>query len=139
MSQFKVIKSKDLEKSLLKNRRQYLVGNLSLPQILKHIHSDNIEIGISNYKGGEIEEAHFHPKQTEFMLIIWGDTEYCDVSNDKIYRFKKRDFYCIEPGVKYAQKVLKKTRILFVKTPAVNDKTSCEASEKVKKWLKIKK
>ena len=58
------ISKTDLEDSLNKAGRQYLVGNLKLPQILQHIHSDNIEIGISDYADNEIENAHFHPHQT---------------------------------------------------------------------------
>lgn len=135
MPQFKIIKSKNLEKALSKTQRQYLVGNLARPQVLKHVSSDKIEIGISDYKGGEIEEAHFHPKQTEFQLILWGSTEYYDITNNKIHRFEKGDFYCTESGVKYAQKIFKKTRIFFVKIPAVNDKILCETNEKVRKWL----
>lgn len=136
MPQFKIIKSKNIEKALSKAKRQYLVGNLTRPQALKHVFSNKIEIGISDYKGGETEEAHFHPKQTEFQLILWGSTEYYDITNNKIHIFEKGDFYCTESNVKYAQKILKKTRIFFVKMPAVDDKTLCETNEKVRKWLK---
>jgi len=135
MPRFRIIKSKNIEESLSKTKRQYLVGNLLLPQILEHIHSDEIEIGISNYNGGEFEKAHFHPKQTEFQLVLWGSTEYYDISNNEIHKFTKGDFYCIEPGVKYAQKILKKTRILFVKMPAIDDKTLCETTEEARNWL----
>jgi 8-oxo-dGTP diphosphatase len=136
MPQVRIIRSKQLERSLVKSKRQYLVGNLTLPQALKHIPSKDTEIGISDYKDKEIENPHFHPKQTEFMLVLWGLTAYYDISNSKIYKFKKGDFYCIESGVKYAQKIFKKTRIFFIKTPAVNDKTLCELTPKVEKWLK---
>ncbi len=135
-AQFKIIKSQNIEESLSKTKRQYLVGNLSLPQILEYIHSDEIEVGISNYKGGEFEEAHFHPKQTEFQLVLWGSTEYYDISNNEIHKLGEGDFYCIEPGVKYAQRILEKARILFVKITAINDKTLCKMTEEVRKWLK---
>ena len=135
MPHFRIIKSKDIEESLSKTKRQYLVGNLLLPQDLEYIHSDEIEIGISDYKGGEFEKAHFHTKQTEFQLIILGFTEYYDITNNEIYRFNKGDFYCIESGVKYAQKILEKTRIIFIKIPAINDKVLCEMTEEARKWL----
>lgn len=70
MPHFKIIKESYLKEALQKTRRQYLVGNLLLPQILKHIHSDAIEIAINNYTGGEFEKPHFHPKQIEFELIL---------------------------------------------------------------------
>ena len=114
------------------------MGNLGLPQELEHIPSKELEIGISDYKGGYRENPHYHPKQTEFCWILWGETEYYDVSNDKIHHFSKGDFYCIESGVIYAQKIFKKTRIYFVKTPAVNDKTLRELSLKVERWLNVK-
>lgn len=135
MPSFRVIKAKSIEEALSKTTRQYLAGNLSQAQILKHIPSNKIEIGISDYQGGETEKPHFHPKQTEFQLILWGATEYLDITNNKVYTFEKGDFYCTESGVKYAQKILKKTRILFIKIPALNDKTLCEISKKVENWL----
>ncbi|MFH1187559.1 MAG: NUDIX hydrolase, partial [bacterium] len=128
MSQFNIIKSEEIEKALSETSRQYLAGNLALPQIIKHVHSKELEIGISDYEGGEFEEAHFHPKQTEYQLILWGETEYYDLTNNKTHRFKKGDFYCTESNVKYAQKILEKTRIFFIKIPAVNDKTLCKMS-----------
>lgn len=136
MPQFKIIRSQNIEKSLSKTKRQYLAGNLSLPQILEYIHSVDIEIGISNYKGGEFEEAHFHPKQTEFELVLWGSTEFYDISNSEIHKLGEGDFFFIEPGLKYAQKILEKTRILFVKVPAINDKTLCEMTWEIRNWLK---
>lgn len=135
MPEFKVILGEEIKNALLKTNRQYLAGHLGKPQILKNIDTTKLEIGISDYEGGEFEAAHFHPTQTEFQLVLWGETEYYDITNDKPVRFREGDFYCIETNTKYAQIVLKKTRIFFIKTPAINDKTLCDGTEGYKKWI----
>ena len=136
MSGFTVIPCAKLEEALADTSRQYLVGSLARAQMIKHVQSEDIEVGISNYTGGEYEAAHFHPQQIEFQIVLWGSTEYYDISNDVIYKFQKGDFYCIENGVKYAQKILERTRIFFIKVPAINDKVLCEIPLEVKLWMK---
>ena len=135
MGQFITISSSDLEDTLSKEGRQYLVGNLKLPQMLQHVHSDNIEIGISDYEDNEIENAHFHPEQTEYQLVLWGKTEYLDLDLREIFCFSGGDFYCIKPFTKYAQRIYGKTRILFIKTPAINDKVLIEHDPFTSEWL----
>jgi 8-oxo-dGTP diphosphatase len=135
MPEFKVIRGEKIKDALLKTKRQYLAGHLGKAQMLKHIDTTQLEIGISDYEGGEFEAAHFHPTQTEFQLILSGETEYYDITNDKPVQFKEGDFYCIETNTKYAQIILKKTRILFIKTPSINDKTLCDGTIFYKAWL----
>jgi len=128
--------SSDELKNIFKNEsRQYLVGNLELPQQLKHIPSKDIEIGISAYKKNEIEEAHYHTDQTEFQYMIYGKTEYINLDTNEKFLFNEGDFYCIETGTKYAQRIYGKTKILFLKLPAINDKQLIKPNDAVAEWL----
>jgi len=129
------INAKRIENILSKNSRQYLVGNLQLPQELKYIQSKDVEIGISYYDKYTIEEAHFHTQQTEYQYMISGKTEYKNINTDEIFIFKKGDFYCIETGTKYAQRIYNNTTILFIKLPAINDKQLVKNTEKLEKWF----
>jgi len=126
VSRFRILQGSDIDRILASAGRQYLVGDLRRPQELAHIRSDEIEIGISDYAGGEYEPPHFHPILTEYELVLWGSTEYYDIDTGRSHRFGGMDFYCIEPNVPYAQVVLERTRILFVKVPAIDDKTLVE-------------
>jgi 8-oxo-dGTP diphosphatase len=61
MAQILQIGAADIEQALSEVTRQYLVGNLERPQILRHIAHGNLEIGVTRYgpKGG-IEAPHTH-------------------------------------------------------------------------------
>jgi ADP-ribose pyrophosphatase YjhB (NUDIX family)/quercetin dioxygenase-like cupin family protein len=129
------IDGQELDNILAKDSRQYLVGNLKLPQELQHIHSKNIEIGISSYDKYEIEEGHYHTKQVEYQYILSGKTEYKNIDTNEVFSFQKGDFYCIETGTKYAQRIYNNSKILFIKLPAINDKQLLPTTEKLKKWF----
>ena len=51
---------------------------------------------------------------------------------------KKGDFYAIEPGTSYAQRVKAGTNILFIKVPSVNDKELVDLEGEQLAWLKEK-
>lgn len=129
------IDNETLSKILKNETRQYLVGNLKFPQTIKHIESSNVEIGISAYTKNEVEEAHYHTKQIEFQYMIEGKTEYINLDTNEKFIFNKGDFYCIETGTKYVQRIYGNTKILFIKLPAVNDKHIIEVHDNIKTWL----
>jgi 8-oxo-dGTP diphosphatase len=129
------LKNEDIHNSLLDTTRQYLVGNLKLPQPLSHIQSDDIEVGITKYVKAAIEQPHTHKRATEYQYVISGATVYLDLDSGEEFFFRKGDFYLIEAGVKYAQKAKMNTEILFFKSPPGNDKVNIETSDEVKKWL----
>ena len=58
----------------------------------------------------------------------------CDGSDTEL-EFKAGDFFVLRPGTPYASKNAAGTKILFVKTPGINDKTVIQVDEKTKKWL----
>lgn len=132
---FKMLSNKNIEKSLHGNTRQYLAGQLKLPQILDHIDDPNIEIGITDYDEYFIEQPHWHKVAYEYQYVLSGETKYLDLSTGGEYYYKQGDFFRIEPHTTYAQKSVAGTRILFIKTPPGNDKVSEDADETTKRWL----
>lgn len=131
----KIIRSDAIDKSLLNNNRQYLVGNLSLPQELEHIMDEKLEIGITSYTEFKSELPHYHTQAYEYQYLISGRTEYLDIDTGEQYCFNQGDFYVTEPGIKYAQRSIPGTVILFIKTPPGNDKVTVEPSLEVSRWL----
>ena len=129
------IENKDIQKSLEGTTRQYFAGNLSEPQEIEFIRDERLEIGISSYPKHISEPTHVHSIATEYQYMISGWTEYMDVETGEIYEFKKGDFYAILPGTAYAQRVKAGTKILFIKTPSINDKQLVEISDEQEKWL----
>lgn len=118
--------------------RQYFVGNLSKPQQITFIKDDRLEIGISSYPEYLSESPHVHSYATEYQYVISGWTEYMDVDTNKVYVFKKGDFYAIEPKTSYSQKVKAGTNILFIKVPSINDKILVGINEEQLEWLNEK-
>lgn len=114
--------------------RQYLVGNLKLPQKLQHIKSEKLEIGISSYSQYTEEPPHKHSQAVEYQYVLSGWTKYIDTDNMMEYEFKKGDFYAIETNTSYAQKCKAGTNILFIKVPSINDKEIVDVTEEIQAW-----
>lgn len=136
----KIIKiiNADILKALKDTTRQYFVGNLSRPQEITFIKDERLEIGISSYQAYQSEPTHKHEVATEYQYMISGWTEYMDVESGEVYEFKQGDFYAIEPGTAYSQRVKAGTNILFIKVPSVNDKQLVEISGDQLRWLQEK-
>lgn len=132
------IKNNDIENILLEVSRQYLVGNLKRPQKLDFIKDNNLEIGITNYSQYSTEVAHFHTEAVEYQYMLSGWTKYLDIETGIEYEFKKGDFFCIEKNTIYAQKSKPNTRILFIKSPSINDKNVVEVTDEILLWYKSK-
>lgn len=135
MSNFDVIYSKEIDKSFNNEERQYLTGNLKLPQVLDYIKDDNVEIGMSRCKDYKIENPHYHTSVSEYHLIIKGKTKYVNVTENKEYVFSEGDFYIIRPNTIYIQKSLKGTELMFIKVPGMNDKVKSESTDRIEKWF----
>lgn len=132
---FKKLTANEINEALQGTTRQYLVGQLKLPQALNHIDDGNIEIGVTDYKEYTIEAPHWHKVAYEYQYMLSGETKYLDVDTGEEKYYAAGDFYRIDPETKYAQKAIGGTTILFVKTPPGNDKVVVETSEEVQKWL----
>lgn len=135
MSDFDIIYSEEIDKAFESEQRQYLTGNLKLPQVLTNIKDENVEIGISRYKEYNVEQPHYHTHVSEYHIIISGETKYVNITENKEYVFKKGDFYVIRPNTIYIQKSIEETEIMFIKVPGINDKVKCNVNEKIEKWF----
>lgn len=131
-----IIKGSEIDNALSKEYRQYLTGHLCKSQpFLKHI-DDDIEIGISYYQKFTADKPHVHPVCTEHAYVLEGAIKILllDGSN-KEYEFNSGDFFMLRPGIPYATKNADRTRVLFIKSPGINDKILVDVDEKAKKWL----
>jgi 8-oxo-dGTP diphosphatase len=131
---FYSISNEQLVNTFKSTSRQYLVGNLKLPQIIEHLHDENIEIGITEYKEFKYEMPHYHTKATEYQYMLEGMTEYIDVDTNEKVVYRKGDFYAIHPYTKYAQRSKAGTKIIFIKSPGLNDKVSIDETDETLKW-----
>lgn len=129
------INNDDILSALEYTTRQYFVGDLSKPQQISFIRDERLEVGISSYPNFKSEPAHVHSVAREYQYMISGLTEYMDVETGKVYEFKTGDFYAIEPGTAYSQRVKAGTNILFIKVPSINDKQLVQISDEQLKWL----
>lgn len=136
----KIIKidNHEITEILKSTTRQYFVGNLSKPQKLSFIKDDRLEIGLSSYETSQSETVHVHDVATEYQYMISGWTEYLDINTNEVTEFRQGDFYAILPGTTYAQRVKAGTKILFIKTPSLNDKVLVEPDDAIAKWLSTK-
>lgn len=132
------INNNDILNALKDTTRQYFVGDLSKPQQVSFIRDERLEVGISSYPDFKSEPTHVHSVATEYQYMISGWTEYMDVETGKVYEFKAGDFYAIEPGTAYSQRVKAGTNILFIKVPSINDKQIVQISDEQLKWLEQK-
>lgn len=135
MGKFVKILNNEISESLKGVRRQYLAGNLKIPQVIEHIHTADLEIGISKYEVYTEEQPHYHNVATEYQYMISGMTEYLDTDTGEIHTFRKGDFYAIFSGTTYAQKCKAGTEILFIKFPSINDKEIVKTSEATAIWF----
>jgi uncharacterized cupin superfamily protein len=136
MSKLEAIRQAELTAALAQEYRQYLTGHLAREQrFLKHV-DDDIEIGISHYREFTADKPHMHPVATEHGYILQGSLRMrlLDGSGEE-YRFDQGDFFVLRPGVGYATKNAPGTKILFIKSPAGNDKTEVDVDETTRIWL----
>ena len=122
MSDILKITDEEIRNVLKKTSRQYFVGNLKNPQTIEAILDERLEIGISYYQVDQIEPAHVHSVATEYQYVISGKTEYVELETGQKSFFNEGDFYAIFPNTTYLQYVHPGTKILFIKTPSINDK-----------------
>ena len=113
-----------------------MIGNLALPQILKHIEDEKLEIGITSYQDFAYELPHTHYQAFEYQYVISGHTMYIDIETNEEYEFKDGDFFIIKPGIKYAQKSKPQTKIIFIKYPPGNDKIKLDVNPALENWFK---
>lgn len=91
--------------------RGWFVGNFE-PSVFK---TNDVEVGVKEYKKGDIEEKHYHKIATEITVIISGKVRM----NDVIY--SKGDIVMIYPEEATDFEALEDTINVVVKLPGVNN------------------
>lgn len=122
MGRIERVSCKEIESALSHERRQYLVGSLTLPQEVDAIMDENVEVGITRYKEYTVEKPHYHTDCSEYQYVLTGKAKYLDVVTDEVTEVTQGDFFVIRPYTIYYQKSLPNTTILFAKVPGGNDK-----------------
>ncbi len=134
MARIEPIYANEIESALAHSTRQYLTGDLKLPQQLRFIKDTEIESGISSYPTYQWEQPHYHTITSEYCYILSGETKYIDLDTQEEYHFKAGDFYVLRKDVPYLQKCQAGCRLFFVKAPGINDKVSVELTPDMQAW-----
>lgn len=129
-----ILRAEEINRSLEHNTRQYLAGDLKLPQELHFLRDTAVEIGLNRYPDYKRELPHYHTDTSEYCYVIAGETKYVDLSNGTEYHFRSGDFYILRKNTPYIQKCLPGLRMLFMKVPGVNDKVAIPMDEKMAAW-----
>lgn len=132
--QIEVIRSAKIEESLEDTTRQYLAGDLKLPQKLDFLFDKEAEFGISDYKEYYWEKPHYHTSTTEYCYILSGETKYVNLADQSEHYFSEGDFYILRRDTPYLQKCRPGCRLLFAKVPGINDKVPMETTEEMLEW-----
>lgn len=130
----KIICGQDMRRSLFKQIRVYLCGNLSNPEDFDFIKTDGLEIGISHYKNFTAEKVHMHKWNNEYNFVVSGSVKVYNLNEQKEYEFMKDDMYVIEPYTVYVTKAKPNTEVIFIKSPGGNDKQLMPLTDTIKSW-----
>lgn len=129
------ISKEKIDEALKLSDRQYLIGNLKVPQILEHIYDNEVEVGISHYKEFTSDKPHKHSDVTEYQMILQGKSYIKNLFTNEIIQLNEGDFYIVHKNTPYAQKSTDNTKILFFKHPGMNDKILVDIDEVTREWL----
>lgn len=128
------LRAGEIERSLEHSTRQYLAGDLKLPQQLAFLRDEAVEAGISSYPVYKWEQPHYHTLTSEYCYILSGETKYIDLSDGREYHFRAGDFYILRRDTPYIQKCKPGCRLFFVKAPGVNDKVAVPMDDRLRAW-----
>lgn len=91
----------------------WFIGNFE-PSLFK---TNDIEVGLKEYKAGDFENAHYHKIATEYTVIVTGEVLMNNV------KYTEGDIVVIRPNESTDFKALTDVKTLVVKLPgASNDK-----------------
>ncbi|MCR5054066.1 MAG: cupin domain-containing protein [Lachnospiraceae bacterium] len=117
-----VIPADEINGALKHTFRQYIQGNLKQDQDISFIRTGDSEIGISDYKEYSHDDPHYHDKVMETNYVISGKVCMRIIDTNEDYVIEAGGVFSIPPHVKHVLKIKAGTRIIFVKTPSINDK-----------------
>jgi hypothetical protein len=87
----------------------WLIGDFE-PSIFR---SKDIEVGVKNYKSGDVESKHVHKFSTEYTIVLSGKVKMLN----NIY--SEGDIATIEPNIPNQFECLEDAMLLIIKTPSV--------------------
>jgi len=128
--------AEEIAQSLSHSSRQYLAGDLKLPQELHFLPDKAAEVGINYCPTYKWELPHYHTTVSEYCYMLAGETKYIDLSDGREYNFRAGDFYILRRDTPYLQKCLPGFHMLFVKVPGVNDKITIPMNEQMLAWCR---
>lgn len=126
--------AEEIAQSLSHSSRQYLAGDLKLPQELHFLLDTAVEVGINHYTTYKWELPHYHTVTSEYCYMLAGETKYIDLSDGREYNFRAGDFYILRRDTPYLQKCLPGFHMLFVKVPGLNDKITIPMNDQMLAW-----
>ena len=129
-----VLSHNAIEAALHDHHRQYLVGDLKLPQPLAYIRDEQVEMGMTVYDAFKCEAPHFHTSVTEYQIILKGSAKYVDLEADRELLVEEGDVFVIRPHTSYLQKSPAGAAILFFKHPGGNDKQLVPMTGRMEAW-----
>lgn len=118
----KIIKYEDIEKGLDEQNHLYLCGLLSRHNAVDHYQNDGFEMVLCKFKDYTCEDAHCHPINDEYTLVLEGEIKVYDFNENKEYHFKAGDFFVEPKGTTHKAKAKADTFVLTAKVPGGNDK-----------------
>ena len=121
---FQKLNAEEIEKSLSQGF-VCLAGNIERPIELEEIKTEDVEISLYK-KQPQQGKAHYHVKQTEYVYMLEGKTEFLEIKTGVIHVFGRGDFFCISPMTQYREIILEPVKIIVIKIPAKNDKIVLE-------------
>ncbi len=89
----------------------WFIGNFE-PSLYQ---TNDVEVGVKQYKAGDHETSHCHKIATEFTVILNGEVEMSGK------RYKDGDIIKINPGISTDFKALTDVTTVVVKIPGVNN------------------
>lgn len=129
-----ILKHGDIQTAMETNHRQYLIGDLKLPQSLQNLQDGQVELGLTHYDSYACEKPHFHEKVTEYQLMLKGKAKYVDLGENRELLVEEGDVFIIRPHTSYIQKSPAGTQILFFKCPGGNDKQPLPVTPRMEAW-----
>ena len=89
----------------------WFIGNFE-PTLYK---TNDVEVGVKQYKAGDYETSHHHKIATEFTVVLNGEVEMSGK------RYKDGDIVKISPGVSTDFKAITDVTTFVIKMPGVNN------------------
>ncbi len=133
-----VLKNKAISESMLFNERQYMLGELSLPQELRYIENPDIAIGLIEFKEFSHDIPHIHSIISESQYMIDGHAALLNLDTMEETVVSRGDFFYIPQNTPHVMKAQAGTKFIFIKSKCINDKQILDGALNVlalREWI----